>query len=181
MKRVFVLAAAGLCLALAGAPAHATGIAPGVYGGLSYPVLQDDVSSGTIYGVRATVSIVPMLSGEVFYASSDMGDAEETLGGIAYTRDGFDAKAYGVNVMLGSPTGMGFRFFPLAGIGKYKLEREVNEEIDEVGYNIGLGVGIGATPKLSLQIRGELNLVKTGDTSRKFGNVTAGLSYSLLP
>lgn len=180
MKRVFVLAAAGLCLSLAGAPAQATGIAPGVYGGLSYPIIQDDVASGTIMGLRATVSLVPMLCVEPFYASSDLGDAEETLGGIAYTRQGFDGKAYGVNVMLGNPTGMGFRFVPIAGIGKYKLERD-GTDIDEVGYNVGLGIGIGATPKLSLQIRGELNLVKTGDTSRKFGNATAGLSYSLMP
>jgi hypothetical protein len=180
MKRVFVLAAAGLCLALAAAPALATGIAPGIYGGLSYPIVQDDAKSGTMLGLRATVALVPLLSVEPFYASSSLGDVDESLGGITYTREGFDGKAYGVNVMLGSPTGMGFRFFPLAGIGKFKLER-AGTDIDEVGYNVGLGIGIGATPKVSLQIRGELNLVKTGDTSRKFANATAGLSYSLMP
>jgi len=83
--------------------------------------------------------------------------------------------------MLAAAIGMGFHFYPVAGIGKYKLERTGSEDISEVGYNIGLGIGVGATPKMSLQLRGELNLVKTGDTSRKFANVTGGLTYSLMP
>ncbi|HEU4725491.1 MAG TPA: outer membrane beta-barrel protein [Candidatus Eisenbacteria bacterium] len=177
--KVLRFAAATVLLFAAGA-AHATGVGVGVYGGLSYPVIQDDVKSGTLIGFRAPVSLVPMLTVEPFYASSSLGDAEETLGGIQYTREGFDQTAYGVSVMLGSPNGMGFKFYPFAGIGKYKLER-TGTDIDEVGYNFGLGIGIGATPKISLQIRGELEMVKTGDTSRKFGNATAGLTYSLMP
>jgi len=75
---------------------------------------------------------------------------------------------------------MGFKFYPFAGIGKYKLER-TGTDIDEMGYNFGLGIGIGATPKISLQIRGELEMIKTEDTSRKFGNATVGLTYGLMP
>lgn len=178
MRKLFAIAAlTSLCAAGA---AHATGVGVGVFGGMSYPVIQEDVGPGSMLGFRAPVALVPMLTVEPFYASSSLGDAEETLGGISYSREGFDGKAYGVNLILGSPIGMGFKFYPIAGIGKYKLERE-GTDIDEVGYNIGLGIGIGATPKLSLQARAELELVKTGDTSRKFGNVTAGLTYSLMP
>ena len=172
--------AAAMTLLLAAGAAHATGVGIGAYGGLSYPVVQDDVKSGTVYGLRAPVSLVPMITVEPFYSSSALGDAEETLGGIEYTREGFDQTAYGISVMLGNPAGMGFRMYPFAGIGKYKLERE-GTDIDEMGYNFGLGVGIGATPKLSLQIRGELQMIKTDDTSRKFGNATVGLTYSLMP
>jgi len=178
MKRLF--SAAALLLLFAAGAAHATGVGVGVYGGLSIPLVQDDVKSGTLYGLRAPVSLLQMITVEPFYASSSLGDAEETLGGILYTREGFEQTAYGVSVILGSPAGMGFRFYPFAGIGKYKLER-TGTDIDEMGYNFGLGIGIGATPKLSLQIRGELEMVKTGDTSRKFGNATAGLTYGLMP
>lgn len=176
----WLISAAALLLLLAAGAAHATGVGVGVYGGLSYPIVQDDVKSGTLYGLRAPVSLVPMITVEPFYASSSLGDAEEVLGGISYARDGFDQTAYGVSVMLGNPAGMGFRMYPFAGIGKYKLER-IGTDIDEMGYNFGLGIGIGATPKLSLQIRGELEMVKTGDTSRKFGNATVGLTYGLMP
>ena len=177
-KSIFAVALVAL---LAAGTANATGIGVGVYGGLSYPVVQDDVSNGTQIGFRVPVSLVPMITAEPFYASSSLGDKDETLGGIEYTREGFDETSYGLNVMLGNPMGMGFRFYPYAGIGKFKLERTGSEEINEVGYNVGLGIGIGATPKLSLQIRGELQMVKTDDTSRKFGNATAGLTYSLMP
>jgi hypothetical protein len=173
--------AAALIALLAASAAHATGVGVGVYGGLSYPVVQDDVKSGSVIGFRAPVSLVPMITVEPFYASSKLGDATETLGGISYTRDGFDQTAYGVTAILGSPGGMGFHFYPFAGLGHYKLTRSGSDDISEAGYNFGLGIGIGATPKLSLQIRGELELVKTGDTSRKFGNATAGLTYSLMP
>lgn len=178
--RKSVLAAA-LGVLLAASAAHATGVGVGVYGGLSFPVLQGDVKSGSIVGVRAPISILPIVTAEPFYASSKLGDAEETLGGITYKRDGFDQTAYGLTAMFGHPGGMGVHFFPFAGIGKYKLERDGSADIDDVGYTLGLGLGVGATPKVSLQIRGQLELVKTGDTSRKFGNVTGGLTYSLLP
>jgi len=172
--------AAALSVLLIACSAHATGVGVGVFGGLSYPVVQDDVKSGSTLGFRAPIALVPMITAEPFYASSKLGEATETLGGISYTRDGFDQTAYGLNVILGNPVGMGFRFYPYAGIGKFKLER-TGTKIDETGYNVGLGIGIGATPKLSLQIRGELELVKTGDTSRKFANATGGLTYSLMP
>lgn len=177
MKKWILAAALGVCCASA---AHATGVGAGVYAGLSYPIIQEDVSNGTVIGLRAPVTLVPLITAEPYYASSSLGDKEETLGGISYTREGFDEKAYGLNVILGNPTGMGFRFYPIVGIGKVKLER-TGTNIDETGYNVGLGIGIGATPKISLQVRGELQLVKTGDTSRKFGNATAGLTYSLMP
>jgi hypothetical protein len=173
--------AAALSILLAASAAHATGVGVGVYGGLSYPIIQDDVKSGSIYGFRAPVSLVPMITVEPFFASSKLGDGEQTLAGIVYKRDGFDQTAYGLTAMLGNPSGMGFHFFPFAGIGKYKLTRIGSDDINEAGYNFGLGIGIGATPKVSLQIRGELEMVKTGDTSRKFGNATAGLTYSLMP
>ena len=60
MRRLFT--AAALTLLFAAGSAHATGIGVGVYGGLSYPIIQDDVKSGTIYGLRAPVSLVPMIT-----------------------------------------------------------------------------------------------------------------------
>ncbi len=179
MRKSLIIA--GLALAMATGSAHATGVGVGVYGGLAYPIVQDDVDSGTLLGLRVPVSLTPLITVEPFYMSSALGDKDQTLGGLTYTREGFDGKGYGLNAMLGSPIGMGVHFYPVAGIGKYKLERTGSEDIDEVGYNIGLGLGVGATPKMTLQLRGELNLVKTGDSSRKFANVTGGLTYSLMP
>ena len=178
MKKFVIAAAFGLVLA-AGA-ANATGVGAGIYGGYSFPVLQEDVGSGSMYGFRAPISLSSIVTLEPFYASSSLGDVEETFSGISYTREGFDGTSYGANVLFGNIGGPGFHFYPYAGLGKFKLER-TGTDIDEMGYNFGLGFGIGVAPKISLQVRGELEMVKIEDTSRKFGNVTGGVSYSFMP
>ena len=114
-------------------------------------------------------------------AKSKYKDRHETIGGISYTREGFDGKSYGVNAILGSPDGAGIHFFPYFGIGKTKLER-TGEEINKTGYNFGMGIGISPSQKISVQARGEFSMVATGSgTSRKFAGATAGLTYRLLP
>ncbi len=114
MKRLIALA---LALACASAiPAGARGIGVGAFGGMSYPVLQEDVGNGTMYGVRVPVNIVPLLSVEPYWASSKLGDKVTSLGGIDYTREGFDESAYGANVMLA--TGGPVSFYPFAGAGR---------------------------------------------------------------
>lgn len=181
MKRILAFALVGLALVAGAAQAGPIDVGIGAYGGISWPVIQDDVSSGSILGLRAPVRVIPLITLEPYYMSSSLGDGEQTLGGITYKRDGFDHTGFGLNAMLGGTTGMGVHFYPLVGIGSHKLTRSGTADIKETAYNLGLGFGIGATPNLSLQIRGELNMVVTGDTSRKFANATGGLTYSLMP
>jgi len=126
------------------------------------------------------VHAIPMFTFEPYYAKSKYKDRDETIGGITYTREGFDGKTYGLNAMLGNPDGSGFHFFPYVGISKSKLER-TGQEINKTGYNFGLGFGLSPAPKFSVQVRGEFAMVATGDTSRKFTNATVGLNYRLLP
>ena len=45
--------------------------------------------------------------------------------------------------------------------------------------NFGLGFKFSPMAKLAFDLRGELSAVITGDTSRKFGNLTLGVSYAL--
>jgi hypothetical protein len=176
MRRVITLAV--LALAVTTGVAQA-GIGIGAYGGVSYPINQDDVSKGPLYGLRLPLKIVPMITVEPYYLTSHLGDGEETIAGVKYPREGFDHTGYGVNAILGMPLGMAFGLHPYAGIGSHKLERAGSPEIKETAYNFGLGMGIGALSKISLQIRGELNMVMIGTKSRKFANGTVGLTYSL--
>ena len=178
MKRAFGLALLALALGAGGAQAAGMKIGASAYGGYSYPIIQDDTGGGAIYGIRAPVGLLSWLTIEPFYASSNLGDTEETLGGLSYTRTGFDMTAFGASAILGSIGGGGVKFYPFAGIGSYKLERTGSEEIKDSGWNFGVGLGIPAGAALSLHVRGELDMIVTGDTSRKFGNVTLGLNYN---
>jgi hypothetical protein len=179
MRRALWLAA--ILLALAPALSTAEGrLGIGVFGGASFPIVQDDVGTGATYGVRAPLEVLPLVTIEPYFASSALGDGEAEIDGETYTRDGYDMTAFGGNVMLGSPSGSGFQLLPYAGLGYHHLTRASSEDIDEVGFNFGLGVGFAVLQKLSLQGRAELNMVVTGDTSRKFGNLTVGVNYNLL-
>lgn len=176
MRRV--LLAAALVLATCAGSAHARGVGVGVFAGISIPVLNDLSEQGSQFGIRVPVELLPLLTVEPYYAQSGLGDAEESFAGLPYTRDGGDLKSFGANVLLafGGPV----RFYPFAGIGQFTLERDGAEDVEELGYNLGLGLGfdIPALIGLGADIRGEFAIVPTDETSQKFANVTAGLRYN---
>jgi len=179
MRKLFTLAA--LALFLTAASANAVTIGIGAFGGLSIPIVNDLSTQGSVFGVRAPVGLSPMFTAEAFYSQAALGDAEESFGGpVTYTRDGGEVTGFGANLLLHMGSGS-TRFFPFAGIGSYKIERSGSEEISDVGYNFGLGIGFGvpSMPALSFDVRGEAVIIATGETSQKLGNVTAGVSYKL--
>lgn len=179
MKRIALIVAAAAWLAAG--PAHAVLLGAGVFAGASIPVVQEDCKTGTQFGFRVPIGIVPLLSIEPYAAFTYLGDVTESFGDTDYTRSGFDGTAFGVNVMLGNPGLIpGFQFFPFVGIGTQTLSRDGSEDISDICYNLGLGLGIPLPVLgLSLSVRGELNILATGDTSRKFANVNGGINYKL--
>lgn len=178
MKRAVAVALLFLAFGVGVAQAGGGKIGIGAYGGLSIPIIQDDTGGGTIFGARVPLRFIPVVTLEPFYASSSLKDVEESFASGTYTRSGFDETAFGVNAILGSISGGGMKFYPFGGFGSYKLTREGSEDLKETGWDFGLGLGIPAGSSLSIQIRGEIDMIVTGDTSRKFGNVTAGLNYN---
>ena len=178
MKRIIPTVLLALVLGAGAANAIGLSVGGGAFGGVSIPILQDDSKQGTIYGLRLPVSLLPLLKVEPYWATTSLGDVTETFGTLSYTRDGGKVTAYGVNALLsmGGP----LRFYPFVGIASQKLTRASAEDLTKVGYNLGLGLGISAIPKLDVDVRGELNMISLGETSRKFANVTAGVSYHFL-
>lgn len=177
MKKILLLILLGLVLAPAAAGAVSLSVEP--YGGLSYPVLQDDRTQGSQFGVRFEVSAVPVLVLEPYYSSASYGDKTvQTLAG-PQTRDGGKVSAFGANVLIEAGTNM-FKFYPFAGIGSTKDKRAGLGDVSNTGYNFGAGMGIGLPIKLSVDVRGEMQMIVTGDTSRKFASATVGVRYSFL-
>jgi len=175
MRRL--IAVSLVALAMTAGVARAGSIGVGAFGGMSFPVLQDDVDKGSLYGVRVPVKLVPLVSLEPWWASAGLGDKTMTVAGISYTRTGFDETAYGLNAMLtmGGPVS----FYPIVGIGSTKLTRPGSADKTGTTYNFGLGLGFSPMPKLSVHVRGELQAVSDGAVSRKFVNSSLGASYAL--
>ena len=174
MKRLLALTLA-LLAATAGV-AGAVGIGGGVYAGWSWPIVQEDVAQGTLYGLRVPVSLGALFKVEPYYMQGALGDKEVDIGGIIYTREGFEEKGYGLNLLLA--TGGPVSFFPYAGIGTTNFARE-GSDVDMTTYNVGLGLAFSPMTKLSVDVRGEVQISVDGDTSRKYGNLTVGASYAL--
>lgn len=174
MKRAIALSVA--VLALSAGVASAASIGVGAFAGMSIPIVQEDVSQGTQFGLRFPVKLVPLVTVEPYFASGALGDKDVEIGGLTYTREGFDATAFGLNAMLtmGGPV----QFYPFVGLGSTKLERSGADD-SFTTYNAGLGLGVSPMPKLTLHLRGEMQVVADGEASRKFGNITLGASYAL--
>ena len=177
MRRWASGAMVALTLAFSASAAHAVGVGVSAFGGMSFPILQDDVGSGSQFGVRVPVKVIPLVTVEPFYASSALGDKTEDFAGLSYTRDGGKMTSFGANVLL--TTGGPVSFYPFVGITSQKWTREGSSDLNEAGWNFGLGVGFAPAPKFGVDVRGELNMMTTGDTSRKYANATVGVTYHL--
>jgi len=174
MRKLQLLAMVALLLCAGVARAASIGV--GVFGGASAPVLQDDEGQGTLYGLRAPVKLVPLIAVEPYYLSSSLGDKSITVGSTTLTRDGSDVTGYGLNAMLtmGGP----IAFYPFAGLGQAKFKR-TGQDQQFTTYQAGFGLGLSPVPKLSLDLRGEVQAAVDKDVSRKLINITAGVSYAL--
>lgn len=176
MRRIVIAAIA--CLAWTAGVAHAGSIGIGAFGGGNFPVVQEDTGNGPIYGIRAPINLVPLFAVEPYWASSSLGDKTLSLGGgLTATSQGFDVSSYGLNAMLtmGGP----ISFYPYAGVGATRLKRS-GTDASFTSYDLGVGLGISPIPKLSLHLRGEFQAVVDNGASRKFANVTAGATWSLI-
>jgi hypothetical protein len=160
--------------------AHAGGIGISAFGGASIPVIQEDNGSGSIFGVRVPVTLLPLLTIEPYYSQTAGGDKDQDAGGVTYTRSGIDVTSFGANAMV--TFGTGFVFYPYAGIGTATSKRE---GLDATSTQYNFGAGLSFSPpaaNLAVHVRGELDAVLEEDassTARKWGNITVGVSYGL--
>jgi hypothetical protein len=172
MKRLGIVVL--LALALTAGTASAASVGIGAFGGVSIPVVQDDNGQGMIFGARAPVKLIPLVTVEPYFAMTTGGEKDQSVEGYTISYEGVDVTGFGANVMLtmGGP----LQFYPYAGIGSFKTKRTGLDET-YTGYNFGLGLGFSPSPQFSLHLRGELAAAVDGDISRKWANVTVGVTY----
>jgi hypothetical protein len=177
MKRTWWAMVVAAALVAPAARAGTIVVAGGVFGGMSFPVVQDDQAEGSVFGARIPVRLASIFALEPFYSTSALGDKTiETSPGFSVTREGSDVTSYGVNALF--PFGTKTLLYPYAGIGSAHFER-TGENETFTSYDVGLGLGVTLIPKLMLDMRGELQVASSGETSRKMFNVTLGATYSI--
>ena len=175
MRKAIVLML--FALALLPCTAGAVSIGVGAFGGMSIPVLQDDNGQGSVFGLRVPVVLIPLVTVEPYYAKTACGDIEQEVGGETIKRSGMDVDGFGANVLL--TFGTGVQMYPFLGIGSSTMQRVDMEDVTNTTYTFGLGFGFSPMPKLSIHARGEMAAAVDGETSRKWANVTVGVTYKV--
>jgi hypothetical protein len=164
-------------LAILPCAAGATSVGLGAFGGPSIPIIQDDNGSGTQFGVRVPVTLLPLVTVEPYYVKGTGDSKDQEVDGQTFTRSGIDVSGFGANLLL--TFGGKFQMYPYAGIGSYKLSRTGSEDQTNTAYTFGLGFGLSPMAKISIHVRGELAAAVEGAVSRKWANATVGVSYNI--
>ncbi len=153
----------------------------GAFGGMDFPILQEDQAQGTIFGVRGRIKLIPLITIEPNVSFTKWGDPELGLTGVTNDLDGSKVTFYGVDGTLGAPlAGPGFRMFAIGGIGFYKIKRDQTSQDDtSLGFSGGVGFGLGVTPLIGIDVRGKFHVVPIdGGGSRKSVSAVLGLNYA---
>ena len=176
--RKAILAIALLLLLSSSVSAQGVKLGVGVFGGLDIPVGQEDQAQGTVFGVRAKVRLIPIITLEPRIAFTSFGEPSNDE--FALDLDGSKVTAYGVDAVIGAPFGgKGFAMFGVLGAGFYNVKRDQTfEDNTELGWSAGLGFALGFSPMISADVRGMAHIIPfEGGGTAKSASVTAGLNY----
>jgi len=179
--RIQVLALA-LAIGLTAGVASASDFGVQGFGGVAFPIEQGDNSaSGATYGVRFPISGSSVFSLEPYIYGISGSEFDETFGGNTVTRSGIDVTTVGANLVLAKMIGgdRSFKIYPFVGVNSNTMSRD-DDEITKLGFNGGLGMGF-RPGKIMIDLRGDFNVAKIGDSSRKWVGATIGLGFRLGP
>lgn len=168
-----------LILAMA-SPAYAiSDVSIGAFGGMNFPIVQDDAAAGSGFGLKAKFSPMPVIAGAVYFESRSFGDPELTLFGQTMTTDGGKVTSFGIEALIGAAGGgMGPHFYWTLGLSSYKWTRDGYEDLSEIGYHLGPGFEFVFPANIGIEIRGKFEIVPTdGGGSRKNALVFLGANY----
>ena len=176
-----------MTLMLLNVSAMAFRFSAGAYGGLNYPVAQQDAKSGSVFGLKLRVPLTSFLAFEPNYTHLKNGDGEvnvEDGWNTTMTHEGGKYSTFGVDLALGGVSGFkGFHSYGLFGISSAKFAKQGIPDLTKSAYWVGLGLEFAFTDMISLELRGKTlifpykdEVKDNGTGSRKNGIITAGLN-----
>jgi hypothetical protein len=184
MRLRIIAAAALVLLVCAGTAGAIADISAGAYYGMDIPVVNDQATSGGLYGVQAKVSLLNSLGLGLYYTSSSLGEVERTFfegEPEEYTDslEGGDVSSYGLDAYFGTiGFAPGIKFYLVGSVGQWKWERNYTDEVSEIVWGLGGGAEFILPFGLGIEGRGTFRTVPTeGDGSIKSFVWWVGANY----
>jgi hypothetical protein len=183
MRKITYLGMAVLLLFCLTSAVSAAKFSIGAFGGVNIPILQEDVSNGTVFGVKGRVMVMPFLGLEPNFVMSKFGDKDIDVLDQTMTRKGGDINSFGLDAVLGTFSGFSkVRFYGLAGINSNSMKRDGIPNQTRLGISIGTGLEFMAMDVLSVEVRARVHSISLeGGGGRDNVEVTGGLNYYFGP
>jgi hypothetical protein len=177
LKRITVLFAMGLILAFSFVDAQAVRFSAGAYGGLNFPVAMDEATSGSMFGIKGRVVVLPMIGVEPYFNVSNYGNVETEVFDEVMEREGGDITSFGLNLALGMIQGRdGLGVYGILGLESAKYARSGLDDITEASYTGGLGLEFGFREMVTVDFRGKVQIMPVEDGTYKNGSVSVGVN-----
>jgi hypothetical protein len=178
MKKTFCIGILVLLLFCLPSVVSAAKYSIGAFGGMNIPIAQDDTKPGALFGVKGRIPLLPFLAVEPNFLSAMFGGKDIEVQDISYARKGGDFTSFGVDVIVGTLSGMSkLKFYGLAGINTNTYKRKGSENKTGLGLTIGTGFEFFPTDMLSVEIRSRYHPIKIGDGGRSHVEISGGLNY----
>jgi len=183
MRKTFYVGILVLLLFYLPSIASAAKFSIGVFGGMNIPIIQEDVSNGTVFGVKGRAMVMPFLGLEPNFVMSKYGDKDHDVLGQTMTRKGGDITSFGLDAVLGTFGGFSkVRFYGLVGLNSNSLKRDGIPDQTRLGLSFGTGVEFMAMDVLSVEVRARVhNVSLEGGGGRNNVELTGGLNYYFGP
>lgn len=177
MKKLILLAGIMLlCASLTFAQAPKFGV--GGFGGINIPVVQDDQASGTVFGLKARVKLLPIIVAEPNVSFGKWG-GPDPVDGVDLEIDGSKITSFGIDFTVGGMPGKaGFKPFALVGVASYKIKNDdTGYDNSKLGLAGGFGFAYGLSPLLDIDIRGKAIIAPQEEGSKKAIWILGGVNY----
>jgi hypothetical protein len=150
----------------------------GGFAGLNMPAVMDDQANGTVFGFKARINIIPLITAEPNITFGKWGEPDP-IDGFDLGIDGSKINSYGVDATIGNKPGViGFKPYGVLGAAIYSIKNDdTGFDESKLGWSAGLGFGFGFSPQFDLDIRGKANIALQENGSKKAIYVTAGINY----
>ena len=179
MKRRFVLfASIALLLFFANTGLAKVKLSLGGFGGVNFPIVQEDSEIAGIAGCKARATFLPFLGIEPNFTYIRQGGITAEVVDVDMEREGGNLYSYGADLVLGSfDTVKEFYWYFIFGLYGNSMRRMGREDLDKFGLNLGFGLEILPTDVLGIDFRTKAQIITIEGGSRKNILVTGGLNY----